>query len=144
MVYDEFTVHDLTHRLGLRYVESPDLFGEARAVAPGEVLVAVLRDNTPVAAPGTQFDLEVFVENPKDWLMGLLVVGFDQVAEGFTALGGFTSRGLGRVTLRWEEMLRYDAATLLAGGEAEVFDPSALRGRFNVYRAALAARVKGA
>jgi hypothetical protein len=49
MPYNEFSVHDLTHRLGLRYVESPDLFGEAPAVAPGEVLLAVLRDNTPVA-----------------------------------------------------------------------------------------------
>jgi len=49
MPYNEFTVHDLTHRLGLRYAESPDLFGEAPAAAPGGVLLAVLRDNTPVA-----------------------------------------------------------------------------------------------
>jgi len=49
MAYNEFTVHDLTQRLGLRYVEAYDLFREAAPVAPGEVLVAVLRENTPVA-----------------------------------------------------------------------------------------------
>ncbi|MFO0602949.1 MAG: hypothetical protein U0324_07230 [Polyangiales bacterium] len=49
MPFNEFTVHDLTHRIGLRYVESPDLFGGVAAVAPGEVLTAVLRENAPVA-----------------------------------------------------------------------------------------------
>ena len=49
MAFDEFTVHDLTQRLGLKYRESPDLFGEAPAVQAGDVLRAVLRDNAPVA-----------------------------------------------------------------------------------------------
>lgn len=49
MAYDEFTVHDLTQRLGLRYVEVPELFRDAPPVMPGAVLVEVLRDNTPVA-----------------------------------------------------------------------------------------------
>jgi hypothetical protein len=49
MAYEDFTVHDLTQRLGLRYVEVPELFRDAAPVAPGGVLVEVLRDNTPVA-----------------------------------------------------------------------------------------------
>ncbi len=49
MAYDEFTVHDLTQRLGLHYLEVPELFRDAAPVTPGGVLVEVLRDNTPVA-----------------------------------------------------------------------------------------------
>ncbi len=95
-----------------------------------------------VVPPGTRFDLEVFVENPEGWLMGLLAIGFDQVAEGFTALGGFTSRGLGRVALRWEEMRAYDARQLLAGGDAEVFDAAAVARQFEAWRAELAAALR--
>lgn len=96
-----------------------------------------------VIAPGTRFDLEVFVENPDEWLMGLLIVGFDQIAEGFTALGGFTSRGLGRVAIEWSSMTRYDAKTLLQGGAPTVFDPPGMRSEFDQWRAELARRAKG-
>jgi CRISPR-associated protein Csm3 len=95
-----------------------------------------------VVSPGTRFDLEVFVENPDPWLMGLLVIGFDQVADGFTALGGFTSRGLGRVALRWEEMRTYDAAQLLAGGEPAVADAAAMKATFDGWRRALAHKLR--
>ncbi len=70
------------------------------------VAYGVAKYDFEVVSPGTQFDLEVFIENPEDWLMGLLVVGFEQIAEGFSALGGFTSRGLGRVEIAWSEMGR--------------------------------------
>lgn len=96
-----------------------------------------------VIAPGTRFDLEVFVENPRDWLMGLLVIGFDQVADGFSALGGFTSRGLGRVAIQWTDMTRVDARSLLQGGEATVFTPERMSAEFKGYRDVLAARVRG-
>jgi hypothetical protein len=49
MAYSDFTVHDLTARLGLRYVEIAELFPEAAPVAPGPVLVAVLLEGAPVA-----------------------------------------------------------------------------------------------
>ncbi len=49
MAYSDFTVHDLTQRLGLRYAESADLFAGAAPAEAGEILLAVLRENTPVA-----------------------------------------------------------------------------------------------
>lgn len=96
-----------------------------------------------VVAPGTTFDLEVFVENPKPWLMGLLIVGFDQIADGFTALGGFTSRGLGRVDIQWTEISRITAKDLLEGRDAEILREPELKTELKAWRMALAARAKG-
>lgn len=70
-------------------------------------------------APGTDFNLEVFIDNPDDWTMGLLIMGFDQLADGFAGLGGFTSRGLGRVDLAWTEFLMVTAEDLLENRLAE-------------------------
>lgn len=91
-----------------------------------------------VVSPGTQFDLEVFIENPEDWLMGLLIVGFEQIAEGFSALGGFTSRGLGRVEIAWSEMGRVNATDLLAGKPMETVRGDALQAEFDKWRKQLA------
>lgn len=93
-----------------------------------------------VVSPGTQFELEIFVENPQDWLMGLLVMGFEQIAEGFSALGGFTSRGLGRVDIRWSHMTRVHAREILAGGSPVKVEGSALPSEFHTWRNALAKR----
>lgn len=57
-----------------------------------------------VIAPGSRFGLELFVENPEHWSMGLLLLGLEQLWQGFTALGGFGSRGLGRVNLEQESL----------------------------------------
>ena len=73
-----------------------------------------------VVAAGTRFTTEVFVENPEPWMLGLLTVGFDQIDDGFSALGGFTSRGLGRVRMTWTEVTRVTARGLLAGEPPEV------------------------
>ncbi len=96
-----------------------------------------------VVAPGVHFDFELFVDNPKPWLMGLLLVGFDQLREGFTALGGFTSRGLGRVDISWSEMTIVSARDLLEGTAGESLRGEALEERFRTYRKTLAARAKG-
>jgi CRISPR-associated protein Csm3 len=94
-----------------------------------------------VVSPGTQFNIEVFVENPKPWLMGLLTIGFDQIADGFSAVGGFSSRGLGRVTLQWGEVLRFTALQLLKGEEPEKLSGEHLSNEQKQWRDALAARV---
>lgn len=96
-----------------------------------------------VVAPGTQFNLEVFVENPQPWMMGLLTIGFDQIADGFTTLGGFSSRGLGRATLEWTDVLEFSAAQLLAGNDPESLKDKKLETRQKEWRAALAAKVPG-
>lgn len=96
-----------------------------------------------VVSPGVSFDLEVFIENPKPWLMGLLMIGFEQIADGFTALGGFTSRGLGRVDVHWSAMAQVTARDLLDGKEARSLTSSALGDEVRGWRQALATRARG-
>jgi CRISPR-associated RAMP protein (TIGR02581 family) len=93
-----------------------------------------------VVSPGTEFTLEIFVENPQPWLMGLLVVAFDQLAEGFTALGGFTSRGLGRVSFAWSSIVTVTAAALLRGEPPITTPADAVATQMTAWRDALAAR----
>lgn len=102
-----------------------------------------LKYDFEVVAPGTRFDLEVFVENPEPWSMGLLLMGFDQIAAGYTAVGGFTSRGLGRVHIEWTDCEEVTAADLLVGAPPRRFGGDALRERFDEWRRALAARAAG-
>jgi len=96
-----------------------------------------------VVSAGSNFALEVFVENPRPWLMGLLAIGFDQLNDGFTAIGGFTSRGLGRVDLKWDGMRRVGARELLENRTGIALDPDAMALEFGRWREALAARAKG-
>lgn len=96
-----------------------------------------------VVAPGAAFDLEVFVDNPEDWVMGLLLMGFEQLNQGFTALGGFGSRGLGRVAVEWTELSTCTAKALLDGQEPVVRGPAELKGPFDSWRSALSSWSKG-
>lgn len=96
-----------------------------------------------VVAPGVTFGLEVFVENPQPWLMGLLTLGWDQIADGFSAVGGFSSRGLGRLDVHWEGGEQFTAASLLAGEAPVTWDRDALGRAQQSWRAALAARLGG-
>jgi CRISPR-associated protein Csm3 len=52
--------------------------------------------------PETQFELRVTVDNPTDEEVGLLLYLFQELDAGNLTLGGKTSRGLGRVRVRWE------------------------------------------
>lgn len=97
-----------------------------------------------VVSPGAEFALEIFVENPQAWLMGLLAVGFDQLAEGFTALGGFTSRGLGRVSFAWSSIVRVTAGALLRGEPPATTTGDAVAAELGAWREALAARYQEA
>lgn len=96
-----------------------------------------------VVSPGTRFALEVFIENPQPWLMGLLVIGFEQIAEGFSALGGFTSRGLGRVEIRWSTMTQVTAREMLNGQPPVRMDQAGIAEAFAQWRKALAERALG-
>jgi CRISPR-associated protein Csm3 len=91
-----------------------------------------------VVAPGVVFDLELFVENPRPWLMGMLTLGWDQIAEGYSAVGGFSSRGLGRLELHWDAGEQFTAAALLAGQPPTRWDADALRREQQAWRDALA------
>lgn len=95
-----------------------------------------------VVSPGAEFALEIFVENPQPWLMGLLAMSFDQLAEGFTALGGFTSRGLGRVTFTWTSIASTTARALLRGEPFMIRTGDAVAAQFHEWRDALASKAK--
>jgi len=94
--------------------------------------------NFEVVSPGTQFALEVFADNAPPFLMGLLVIGFEQIAEGFTALGGFTSRGLGRTEIHWSHLTKVTARELLNGLLPKKVEGAALAAQFEDWRSALA------
>lgn len=116
-------------------------------VAIDRDLKTVYRDHKydfEVVSPGTRFALEVFVENPRDWLMGLLAMGFAQLAEGFTALGGFASRGLGRVDIAWSSLTEVTAEGLLLGHAPTVRAGSELDATQRAWQDALASRAHAA
>ncbi|MCA9686579.1 MAG: CRISPR-associated RAMP protein, partial [Myxococcales bacterium] len=135
---DALLRHD--HDDGARVIEMRD------GVAIDRDLGRVYKSNKydfEVVAPGVGFDLEVFVENPEPWLMGLLMLGWDQLAAGYTALGGFSSRGLGRVELHWEEGQQWRAADLLAGREPSRWQGAALLQEQDRWRQALVQYLEG-
>jgi CRISPR/Cas system CSM-associated protein Csm3 (group 7 of RAMP superfamily) len=95
-----------------------------------------------VVSPGAEFAIEIFVDNPQPWLMGLLAVGFDQLAEGFTAIGGFTSRGLGRVVFAWSSIAETSARALLRDEPYTTTTGAAVATKLDAWRYALADRCK--
>jgi len=95
-----------------------------------------------VVSPGAEFSVEVFIENPQPWLMGLLAMSFDQLSEGFTALGGFTSRGLGRVTFIWTSIASTTARALLRGEPGTIRTGPAVEAQLHEWRDALAGKVR--
>jgi len=64
---------------------------------------------------GIAFRFEALVENPEDWHLGLLSVGFRLLNEGLIRLGGDQSRGLGRVCLEVKEVQEVTPQSILAG-----------------------------
>jgi CRISPR-associated RAMP protein (TIGR02581 family) len=97
-----------------------------------------------VVSPGTAFSLEILVQNPEPWLLGLLLAGLDPLQSGFTALGGFTSRGLGRVDIAWTSLTRMTAKQMLSGAKPDRFDQRAdIEKELDTWRAALSARAEG-
>lgn len=59
-----------------------------------------------IVPAGTRFDLEIVVENPEPYELGLLCAGFDLFDDGQIMIGGMTSRGLGRVEIKIDENIK--------------------------------------
>lgn len=96
-----------------------------------------LKFDFEVVPPGVSFELEIFVENPESWSMGLLAIAFDQLADGFTAIGGYTSRGLGRVDVTWTQLVEITARELFEGERGTVSEDEMLAQRLQEWRTAL-------
>ena len=74
---------------------------------------------------GTEFQLEMLVENPEPYEMGLIAVGIDLINKGLALIGGNTSRGLGRAIINIEDISELSALDILAelkpeNAEAEI------------------------
>lgn len=63
----------------------------------------------------TRFQLEIILENPAEYQMGLLVMGLDFLHKGVTLLGGNKSRGLGRAKVVLEEIQEITPRSILEG-----------------------------
>ena len=97
--------------------------------------VALLRDTKTVdpkgpfeiefAAPGTIFDMEIIIENPQKWMLGVIFTAM----ESLPAVGGQTSRGMGKVKIninrieKWtaESVIRQQPEMIYEGKELEEF-----------------------
>lgn len=70
-----------------------------------------------VVPVGTCFSLEVRMENLDEDEKGLVLLGFDLLDQGFCSLGGFTSRGLGRVAIQWNSYVSVSAKDILLNND---------------------------
>ena len=62
----------------------------------------------------TSFSMEILIENPEDYQMGLVVLGLDFFNQGLALLGGNTSRGLGRIEVELDSLREDTKDTVLA------------------------------
>ena len=101
-------------------------------IIPIEVRVAIERDTLTakdgakydyeVVPAGTQFELEIVLDNPDELSTGLLVAGLEAFNEGHARIGGFASRGLGRVDIKVDVVKERTALDMLTGKKGEQRD----------------------
>jgi len=70
--------------------------------------------------PGWEFDLQVLIDNPEDYELGLLFTVFDLFNEGLFTLGGNSSRGLGLIEIEILQIDRWTADKLKEAFEKDV------------------------
>jgi CRISPR-associated RAMP protein (TIGR02581 family) len=105
--------------------EVRDGVGIDRDLRVAQTTPAVKYDHE-VVPPGTAFRLEMILENVDDPIqLALVLKALGFLATGEIRLGGLTSRGLGRVSLRDLRLEWTDARRLLAGEGYEAVDYAA-------------------
>ena len=84
-----------------------------------------------VVPAGTAFKLRIVVENADDWQLGMVFVALRELENGYLALGGATSRGLGeaKLTITGAEWIegREGLLAYLRTGTGQVLDEKQLR-----------------
>ncbi len=80
-----------------------------------------------VVPAGARFELEIILDNPEPVLQGLLVAGLNALHEGHVRLGGFGSRGLGRVEVQIGEARIRSAKEMLTGASGRTLSHDELR-----------------
>jgi len=86
-------------------------------IRPG---VALARDTKTVAKgpfeiefvpPGTEFSLEIVIENPEEWMIGALIIALENII----GLGGSISRGLGKVKIQISSIEIWTPESMIRG-----------------------------
>jgi CRISPR-associated RAMP protein (TIGR02581 family) len=115
------------------------LLNASDLLSPGEIRdgVAIDRDmltaadkakyDYEVVPAGARFALEIILDNPEPLLQGLLVAGLNALHEGHVRLGGFGSRGLGRVEVQIGEARLRTAKEMLTGASGRVLSHDELQ-----------------
>ncbi len=75
-----------------------------------------------VVPAGTRFKLEIVLDNPDPLSTGLLVAGIEAFKEGHARIGGFASRGLGRVDITVDSVGEKTAVDMLTGQKGAALD----------------------
>jgi len=81
-----------------------------------ETAAESVKYNFEVIPPGVGFDLEIILENPGDVQLALTLKMLELLNDGHVLLGGFTSRGLGKVRLE-DIRIKWACAEILLGGK---------------------------
>ncbi len=80
-----------------------------------------------VVPAGTRFALEIVLDNPEPLSTGLLVAGIEAFNEGHARIGGFASRGLGRVEIAVASVREKTAMDMLTGKDGATPDWARLK-----------------
>lgn len=68
-------------------------------------------------APGTTFRMEIVVENPEKWMLGLIFSAFELIP----AIGGQVSRGMGKVEIKVTKVEKWTAESIVKQEPAETY-----------------------
>ena len=72
-----------------------------------------------VIEPHASFPIEIVLENDQDWQLELILSTLDMLEDGLIRIGGFTSRGLGRVHVENTRVHRASLRQLLKKEEGD-------------------------
>jgi len=89
---------------------------DTRTVAPGRLF------EIEYVPPGVEFELEIVVENPEPWMLGLLFL----VLRSLSVLGGQGSRGMGKVEFRLERIEVWTPNSIIEQRAEEVYEDDKL------------------
>lgn len=106
-------IHDLpVDRKSLRKAEVRDGVGINRDLGTAQTGAKYDFEVVPV---GARFRMEILLENVDAYRLALMLKAMEMLDQGQILIGGFTSRGLGRVCLKDATIGRIDAKRLLCG-----------------------------
>ena len=91
-----------------------------------------------VVPAGTKFKFYMFIENPENWEMGLILTGIDLFNNGYANLGGIKSRGLGTLNIDLRKIIQESSKSILEQKEPEIIEgEQRIQGKMEEYKKSL-------